>query len=174
MTAVFMEELQGRGTKARLSDEDRKSGYETEVINPLWEHLRDKLSGKEIELNGVEEHIRQLEATVATLEGDLAAQREMVARKQFDYKQLSLKLAPRKTSYDQLSVKLEQAKIAEAEEEKLSDIKSIAEPIVPDRRVRPLRSLIVGAAGIAGLLIGVIGVALRSEAERLRALGGLF
>lgn len=174
MAAVFMEEALGRGGRARLTDDQRKAGFESEEINPLWEHLRDKLSGKEIELNGVEEHIRQLEGTIGTLEADLAAQREMVARKQFDYKQLSLMLAPRKNSYDQLSTKLEQAKIAEAEEEKLADIKSIAQPIVPDRRVRPMRSLIVGAAGLAGLLIGVVGVALHSEYERLRALGGLY
>lgn len=173
MSSVFLEEAMARGAKPRLSDEQRKAGYEAEVINPLWEHLRDKLSGKEIELNGVEEHLRQLESTVDTLAGELDAQREMVARKQFDYRQLSLKLAPRKTSYDQLSVKLEQAKIAEAEEEKLSDIKSIAAPIVPDRRVRPMRSLIVAAAGLAGLVIGAAGVAIRSEADRLRALGAL-
>lgn len=170
MTAVFMEELaEGRG--GRLTDEQRKSGYETEVINPLWDHLRDKLSGKEIELHGVEEHERQLIVELESVGKELSEQREMVARKQFDYKQLSLMLLPRKTSYDQLSMKLEQAKIAEEEEKRLSDIKIISEPIESDKKVRPMRSLIVIGAALVGLMLSTIAVAMKSELDRLGSLG---
>lgn len=171
MTAVFMEGIAQGARGGTLTDDQRKAGYETEVINPLWDHLRDKLSGKEIELHGVEEHERQLIVELEAVGKELSEQREMVARKQYDYKQLSLMLLPRKTSYDQLSMKLEQAKIAEEEEKRLSDIKIISEPIESDKKVRPLRSLIVIGAGLVGLMLSTIAVAMKSELDRLGSLG---
>lgn len=167
MTAVFMEELANGGRQGRLSDEQRKSGYETEVINPLWDHLRDKLSGKEIELHGVEEHERQLIVEIAAVEQELTEQREMVARKQFDYKQLTLLMAPRKASYDQLSMKLEQAKIAEEEEKRLSDIKLISQPVEPNKKSSPMRSVIVLGAAMVGFMLSTMAIVVRSEVDRL-------
>ncbi|MBN2308248.1 MAG: hypothetical protein JXR94_04710, partial [Candidatus Hydrogenedentes bacterium] len=128
-------------------------GYKDEVLNAIHQHMRMSLVDRETELRGLLEKDRKLAGEMERLEGEYRALREETARRAFERKQLDLKEGTFTRSYGLLAAKLEQAKIAESEQEGLSDLKIVADAVVPDEKTAPRRSAIVVMAAILGALI---------------------
>lgn len=161
MTAVFLEKNL-EGGKTPTADKEAKAGFQEEVLNDTYLYLQQKLLLKESELMGMEEHARQLQSQMESLGKELQELRAEIARRVFERKQLDLQEGPLKKSYDLLAEKLEQAKIAESEEASMPDIKQITEAVLPDRKIKPMRSLIPLLAMAAGFCLSTGAVILRS------------
>ncbi|HPO13834.1 MAG TPA: Wzz/FepE/Etk N-terminal domain-containing protein [Candidatus Hydrogenedentes bacterium] len=161
MTAVFLDKNR-EGGKASSSDSEKKSGFQEEVLNDTYIYLQQKLLLKESELMSMEEHARQLQNQMESLGKELQELRADIAQRMFERKQLDLQEGPLKKSYDLLAEKLEQAKIAESEEASMPDIKQITEAVLPDRKIKPMRSLIPGLALAVGFCLSTGAVILRS------------
>ncbi len=153
MTAVFMEEKKKSGAELE--------GYTAEELNLVYTVLKEKLVVKRSELASMEEFVRQMQSQVEDLKLELQTLREEIARKAFDRKILNMLETPHLRSYDTLSGLLEQAKIVESDRLMLSDIKILSEPVLPDRKSWPPRSLFVLLAGFSGFCISVAAVLLR-------------
>ncbi len=161
MTAVFLEKTPADG-KDQSPEAGKKAGYQEEVLNDTYIYLEQKLLLKNSELKGMEEHERQLAGQMESLAKELQELRAEIANRVFERKQLDLQEVPLKKSYDLLAEKLEQAKIAESEEASMPDIKQITEAVLPDRKIKPVRSLILGLALAAGFCLSTSAVILRS------------
>jgi len=115
--------------------------------------LRDKLISKRAELAGMREYETQLSQAIAGLVSDVQSMRENIANRSFERQMLDIQGAPLKAAYDLLAEKLEQAKIAEAEQDNLTDIKIVADAVAPDRKIAPRRSIITVAAMALALVL---------------------
>jgi uncharacterized protein involved in exopolysaccharide biosynthesis len=160
MTAVFMDQASPPARKDKSGAEP--AGYQEEVLNQTFDYLKEKIILKESELANMREYETQMASTMGELGAEVEALRAESAQRSFDRKTLEFQLAPLKGNYDLLATKLEQAKIAEAEQENITDIKVVSEPVVPDRKVSPMRSLIVVMAAFVGFVVSVAAVYFRA------------
>ncbi len=167
MTALFLQGTSGE-PGADPTSKQMQQGYREEIINSTHMNLKHKLLEKERELSGLQEHERQLAASMEELEADLQALREEVATRKYERKMLDMQETPLRASHDLLAGKLEQAKIAESEQENLDDIKIVSRAVVPDKKIRPARTLMVLVALVFGFCCSCAGVLLQGE---LAALG---
>lgn len=172
MTALFL-----RDTKAGLAppgggaEGNEQEGYRDEVLNQTYIYLKEKLYLKQTELQSMLEHESQLVAQMDGLDQELQALREEAAQRTFERKQVMLQETALKHSHELLAAKLEQAKIAESEQENLNDIKIVSNAVLPDKKVWPPRTLVVLAAGFFGLIAGTAAVLLRAGIASLRTRG---
>lgn len=166
-TALFLEKGADGGKKADAPADGRQRGYQEEVVNDSSVYLKQKLLLKESELAGMTEHERQLTTEMVTISKELQELRSEVASRAFERKQLDMLEAPQKHSYELLAEKLEQAKIAESEQATMPDIKLVADAVLPDQKIRPMRSLIVMFGAFAGFALSLSGVILRSVLSEL-------
>lgn len=153
MTAVFMEEKKKSGTALE--------GYSSEELNTVHTALREKLVVKRGELASMEEFVGQMQSQIEDLKLEQQTLREEIARKAFDRKILNMLETPHLRSYDTLSGLLEQAKIVESDRLMLSDIKILSDPVLPDRKSWPPRTLFVLLAAFSGFCVSVAVVLLR-------------
>jgi hypothetical protein len=160
MTAVFMEQTGSAVKKDKPGSQP--AGYQEEVLNQTFDYLKEKIILKESELANMREYETQMASTMGELGAEVEALRAESAQRSFDRQTLELQLNPLKGNYDLLATKLEQAKIAEAEQENITDIKVVSEPVVPDRKVSPMRSLIVVMAAFVGFVVSVAAVYFRA------------
>lgn len=159
MESVFLEESQSAG---KGKDHKAPKGYQEEILNQTYIYLKEKVVLKESELAGMHEYESQMVAAMDQLEKEVTTLREESARRGFERKNLELQIAPYKSNFDLLASKLEQVKIAEAEQANITDIKLIGEPVLPDRKIRPLRSLIIAMGAFVGLAASSGAVYLRA------------
>ncbi len=162
MEAVFLEKIGQPDRKAAAPGDGKQRGYEEEVLNETNRYLKQKLYLREGELEGMLEYNRILKSEMETVAKELKELRSEVASKAFEHKQLDMQEVPQKRSYDLLAEKLEQAKIAESEEASMPDMKIVADAVLPDHKIRPLRSLIVMFGACMGFALSLGGVLLRS------------
>jgi uncharacterized protein involved in exopolysaccharide biosynthesis len=162
MTAVFLkEQLSDTPLALPGNDAAQPPGFQEEILNPIYTELQQRLQLRETELRGMEEWARQLLESINELKSDTEALREKNAVKSFERKQLELQVDPLIKSYDLLATKVEQAKIAESEQAELADIKIASDAVVPDRKISPMRSLIVLFATCAGFALSLGGVMMK-------------
>lgn len=162
MTAVFLQEQMGMEKMDLTPEEGKQPGYRDEVLNETYLYLKHKVTLMESELAGMEKHLKMLLDSMETLEGELQALREEAAHRAFERKQLDQEESPLKHSYDLLAGKLEQAKIAETEEAEMADIKIVSDAVAPDRKISPIRSLIMAMGLMVGFLVSACCVWLRA------------
>jgi len=160
MTAVFLEQNSAAKNKEKPGKESE--GYQEEVLNEVYTYLKEKIIVKDSELANMKEYEQQMMSAMEELGQEVQSLREESARRSFERKTLELQIGPLKSSYDLLAAKLEQAKIAEAEQENVTDIKVVAEPIVPDEKILPMRSVIVGIAAFLGFTASTLLVYFRA------------
>jgi len=160
MEAAFLNE--------ELAESAEEKGFREEQLNPVHLEMKNKVQLKEIELANLEEHSRQMEAAIGDLETELQLLREETATRAFERKMLNMAETPHLRSYDTLSTMLEQAKIVEAETVNLADLKIISQPVVPDRKSWPPRTLLVLVAGGAGFFLSSVGILGRDLAAAIR------
>lgn len=159
MTAVFLEqETRTGGVITDAKQQGKQVGYQDELLNPTWVSLKKQMFDKETEVFGLEEREQQFVATLKEIEDEYQELRELTATRSFDRKQLDLEEVPLKESYDLLAMKLEKTKIVESDQEDLADIKIATSAVLPDRKISPMRSLIVAVATVLGFLFSVTGV----------------
>lgn len=155
MDAVFLGKEMGKKTTpgTTTSEEgEKRYGYKEEVINSTYFGLEAKLVEKKSELESLKEFEQQMTAAMSQLEGELQDVRRECAVRDYERKALDIQLAPLKSAYDILSLKVQQAKIAESEQDNLADIKIMADAVAPDKKYWPPRTLIVlGATLLAGM-----------------------
>jgi uncharacterized protein involved in exopolysaccharide biosynthesis len=161
MEAVFMEDF-------KKSQKDKPQGYASEELNAVHVSLREKLILKRNELTSMEEFARQMESQLGEVQTELQGLREEIAKKSFDRKLLNLQETPQLRSYDLLSGMLEQAKFVESDQLLLGDIKVLSDPVLPDRKSWPPRSLFVLLAGMGGLFVSTALVLLRTALGSLQ------
>jgi LPS O-antigen subunit length determinant protein (WzzB/FepE family) len=116
----------------------------------------------------MEEFARQMESQLGEVQTELQGLREEIAKKSFDRKLLNLQETPQLRSYDLLSGMLEQAKFVESDQLLLGDIKVLSDPVLPDRKSWPPRSLFVLLAGMGGLFVSTALVLLRTALGSLQ------
>lgn len=153
MTAVFLQEQVSANKTELTPQETKQPGYQDEVLNETYIYLKHKVTLMESELAGMEKHLKIMLDSKEALEQELQQLRAETAHRSFERKQLDQEESPLKHSYDLLASKLEQAKIAETEEAEMADIKIVADAVAPDRKIRPIRSLIMAMGAIMGLLL---------------------
>jgi len=162
MNAVFMREVtdeisdggkeRGAGTGG-IPEAARLNGYSEEVFNGAWEELKGRFLEKQTDLTMLLKRKELLEGAIVEAEQEYQEARELVARRIFERKQLEMKELPLRASYDLLATKVEQTKIVESEEENLGDIRIVAAAVLPDKKIKPRRSLIVLVAMLAGFAL---------------------
>lgn len=167
MTAVFLQEQLKSGAGATSLEAGKQPGYSDEVLNETHIFLNQKITVKESELAGMQQHHRMLLESMEQLDKELQALREEIANRAFERRQLDLQETPLKQSYDLLANKVEQAKIAESEEAEMSDIKIVSDAVVPDRKISPKRSLIMLFGAMAGFMLSVFAVWIRALAAEI-------
>jgi LPS O-antigen subunit length determinant protein (WzzB/FepE family) len=150
MTAIFLKD--SATTKPASAENPQESGYKEEIMNETWLYLKQKIILAENELISKKEYERQLAEQMDELEKDLQVLRQEIATKGYERRVLDLQERPMKHSFDLLSDKLEQAKIAESEQTNMPDIKIVADAVLPDKKIRPMRSLIVAMAMMLGFV----------------------
>lgn len=84
-----------------------------------------------------------MQESMADLRNFIDKQRADVAMKSFERSMLSHKVTPVEESYNLVAARLEQAKIAESHQDNMPDIKLVADAVLPDKKLKPMRSLIV-------------------------------
>ncbi len=162
-TALFLRE---RALSPTETDEGvQLPGYEEEVLNETFIYLTQKIQLKESELAGMLEYRSRLQAELETLDQELQELRAEMANRNYERKQLDLQQLPLQSSYELLAGTLEQVKIVETEQENLADIKVVSEPVVPDDKVWPPRSLIVLAGAAMGVMLSAGSVVARDLAD---------
>lgn len=154
MTALFLDEVK-KGSKSA------PDGYLSEEVNPIREAIRQKLIEKRSELASMEEFTRQMETQMAEVEQEVQALREEIALKSYDRKLLNLEETTQMRSYDFVAGLVEQAKFVEADQVLQGDVKLLSEPVLPDRKSWPPRSLFVILAGFSGFCCSVAFILLR-------------
>lgn len=154
MTALFLEEVK-KGSK------NAPDGYLSETMNPIRETIRQRLIEKRSELASMEEFTRQMETQLAQVEQEVQSLREEIALKSYDRKMLNLEETTQMRSYDFVAGLVEQAKFVEADQVLEGDVKILSEPVLPDRKSWPPRTLLVLLAGFAGFFVSVVLVLLR-------------
>lgn len=167
MTAVFLKEKEVQGASPASGGTTQESGYRDEVLNDVYTDLRKNLLAKERELASKLEFQRQLQSAQDQLAAELQALREETALRAFERRRLNLQETPLMRSYDLLSTKLEQAKIAESEMKIVPDIKIVADPVLPDRKIRPMRSFIAAFAVVLGFGASACGILLKEAVAAL-------
>jgi len=167
MTAVFLKEEAAPGASSVSGGDAQESGYRDEVLNDVYTDLRKNLLMKERELASKLEFQQQLQSAQDQLAEELQALRKETALRAFERRRLTLQETPLMRSYDLLSTKLEQAKIAESEMKIVPDIKIVADPVLPDRKIRPMRSLIAAFAMVLGFGASACGILLKEAVAAL-------
>ena len=162
MVAVFLEKQLAGDKKPDAAGTNETSGYKEEVINEVNVYLKQKVTLKESELKGMEEHAQKLQASMDSLAIELQALRAEVANRTFDRKQLDMQEVPLKRSYDLLASKVEQAKIADSEEANMPDIKIATGAVLPDKSLNSGRSTFILFGACAGFIVALFGLLLRS------------
>lgn len=160
MTAVFLNEPLADKPLAAVSGSGsvQQPGYQEEMLNPIYTELQQRLQLRETDLRGMEEWNRQLLQDIELLRKEIETLRDHYATKSFEHKQLTLQADPLQKSYDLLAAKVEQAKIAESELAEMADIKIVTNAVVPDRKISPMRTLIVLFATCSGFVLSLGGV----------------
>ncbi|MFM1919754.1 MAG: G-rich domain on putative tyrosine kinase [Candidatus Hydrogenedentota bacterium] len=153
MTAVFMDKAKSKSGEPE--------GYSSEELNAVHVALKEKLVVKRSELASMEEFVRQMTTQLESLSTELQQLRAEIAEKAFERKMLNIQETPHLRSYDMLSGLLEQAKIVESERLSLGDVKIISDPVLPDRKSWPPRTLFVLLAAFSGLCVSTAAVLLR-------------
>lgn len=154
MTALFLEDVK-KGAKGA------PDGYISEEVNPVRETLRQKLIEKRSELASMEEFTRQMETQTTQVAQEVQGLREEIALKSYDRKILNLEETTQMRSYDFVAGLVEQAKFVEADQKFEGDLKLLSEPVLPDRKSWPPRTLLVLLACFAGFFVSVAVVLLR-------------
>ncbi len=169
-TALFLRDSEAGLTppSGAGGESGEQEGYRDEVLNPTYTYLKEKMYLKDTELQSMLEHEAQLVAQMSGLEEELQALREEAANRNFERKQVMLQETALAHSHELLAQKLEQAKIAESEQENLNDIKIVANAVLPDKKMWPPRTLIVLAASIVGVLCATVAVFLRAALDSLQ------
>ena len=156
MVSLFLGQEMGKKVPAPSAKgdkaEDKQYGYEEEVLNGTYVELESKLIAKRAELAGFEEYNRQMEDALGELESDMQDLRRECAVRIYERKMLDIQMTPLRSAYDAFSLKLQQAKVAESEQDNLADIKIIADAVAPDKKYWPPRTIIVIAATMLGFM----------------------
>jgi len=168
MTAVFLDESLAK-EPGKEGASEKTPGFQEQEVNPTYLHVRALLAEKESELKGLEEKERGQKQAVADSTHDVHRLLEANAQYSFQAKRLDREETAFATTYDMLAIKLEQAKIAESEQEALADIKVVSDAVVPDRKIAPARTVIVLVAALLGFAVACCGVLAREILPKIRA-----
>ncbi len=143
-TALFLDKkLIPPATSADSDKPSQTLGYWTEQVNPLFVSTSELLVQRQTQLAGKEERLKSLERSLTELRTGIEDFRGQAAKFNKDRKKLEKEETVFGKNFLELANRYQQAKIAEAEEETLADTRLIADAVAPDKKVAPLRSVIV-------------------------------
>jgi len=131
-----------------------------ELAKKHYETLANLFIEKKKEMETLNLSLAVLRAEEEVLSREVEEATEEISRLKNQFQEKSLELARLqreaeryKVTYDLLSQKAEEARMAEAEEP--SDVKIATRAVVPDKPIKPKKKLIVFAAGLVSLMVGV-------------------
>ncbi len=134
-------------------DEFKNKKLSSEVINPIYQTLEERIVDTEIELNTLKSKFEYLTKSIAVTAKEIDELEKAIHQKQFELTELIRQTAIYKTTYDNLSSKIEEARIIKAAQ--LGEVKLVSPAIEPAHPVKPKRIRIVATAGIISLFMGV-------------------
>lgn len=144
MTAVFLDKkLLPPSPGKSGNNEYQTSGFWTEQTNPVYVSTSELLIQRESSLAGKEEKLKSLERSLQDLRKSIDDYRTESAKLNREKKKLEKEESVYSKNYIELANRYQQAKIAEAEQQTMADIRLVADAIAPDKKVASQRSLIV-------------------------------
>jgi hypothetical protein len=166
-TALFLgESLNPAGKPGETPAEDKKKGYYEETPNETYLYLQQELAHRQAALKGLEAREQSLRESIEMTKKEQEGLREEAARYNAEKKILLRQSEALTRGYDLLADKLRQAEIAESEQKNLVDLKLVANPVMPDRKVAPMRTPIVFTAALLGFILSSLAVVIRRRLQK--------
>jgi uncharacterized protein involved in exopolysaccharide biosynthesis len=169
MEALFLEGVLGKEGEIPKPEEGKAPGYQTEVLNPVYTATANQLVEAEKALKGLQDKVASLEKSITELQSQIQEELKKYAAFRREHMFLLGKFDVYKAIYAELGTRLEQAKIAEMEQESLSDIKIAADAVLPDTKSAPNRTAIVFLASVVGLFVSTVAAIYRTMFGKMKS-----
>lgn len=145
-------EYQSRTNLLQISQKAAQDLYEK--TSEAYIKLRDQQSTLRINVAVLQTKINEVKRTIQKTQDDVASLIEFHREKIVEFEKLTREKDRNKNTYKLLETKYELARISKSETP--PDIKIASNAVVPDKKIGPMRKIMVFTAGIIGLIATMI------------------
>jgi uncharacterized protein involved in exopolysaccharide biosynthesis len=138
--------------KKSLADLDKRK-LRSEVINPVYQNLENRIVDTGIEINTLEPRVEYLKKSLSQTQNDIDDLEAEMNERELEFLQLCRQVEIYKRPYGDLSVKVEDARIAKAIE--LGEVKIVSYAVEPKYPIKPRKKLNIAIAAVIGLMGGL-------------------
>jgi uncharacterized protein involved in exopolysaccharide biosynthesis len=138
--------------KKSLADLDKRK-LRSEVINPVYQNLENRIVDTGIEINTLEPRVEYLKKSLSQTQNDIDDLEAEMNERELEFLQLCRQVEIYKRPYGDLSVKVEDARIAKAIE--LGEVKIVSYAVEPKYPIKPKKKLNIAIAAVIGLMGGL-------------------
>ena len=138
----------------RVLDENLgRAQLDYDFYHEKFKTLVKENNSAELEIARLEYELAYSRDMVSKLEGKVETLKTLINEKTLKQAELKREFAIETKAYENMASKVEEARIAKAME--LGEVKTVSTAFEPQYPIAPRKKLIVGTAGIAGLMLGV-------------------
>ena len=146
--ALWQQTLKGKDASS-LENKKLKS----EMVNPIYQNLKERIVNLNIETNVLNSKIEYLETSIKQTNEEIGSLEKATNQRQFELTQLKRQMDIYEKAYNSLSSKIEEVRIIEAAQ--LDEVKIVSSAMEPSSAVAPKKKQMVAIAGIASIMFAV-------------------
>jgi len=147
-----------------------------EELNPVYLSLAQARTNLMIQIRTLETEREQVQAALAGLNGELDQVRRQLATDQLTASRLAEAVTTARQTYGVLLERSEESRVASAADADSAPVRVVADAVTPETPVGSRRLLILGLAGMLGLVVGSLSAfiadAVKTTAERRHLVRG--